>query len=305
MKKKTGKFLVSFISVAGIQLLLVVIKLLPEKLLYSLGNCLSRSYFYLAGKNRTIALRNLAAVFYDAAPATLYVIAKESFNTMGRIVLDTLRYKDFPADKLRSLIRIEGIENLESALKKGKGAIVVSAHLGSFTLVGTRLSIDGYKAAFVARHARNKKIEQIIMRFCRNVGQKIIFSRPIITCMRRCITVLSRNEVLIIEMDQNFGTEGVPINFFGHPAMVATGPIRLSLMTDAPIVPIFIVRNADGTHVIHIEPPFECCRKGEEDDDVRDNLQGVICIVERYIRQYPGQWVNWIHKQWDITGGIR
>jgi Lauroyl/myristoyl acyltransferase len=110
--------------VAGIQLLLVVIKLLPEKLLYSLGNCLSRSYFYLAGKNRTIALRNLAAVFYDAAPATLYVIAKESFNTMGRIVLDTLRYKDFPADKLRSLIRIEGIENLESALKKEKGRLL-------------------------------------------------------------------------------------------------------------------------------------------------------------------------------------
>jgi len=305
MKKKITKFLVAFISVAGMYLLTIIVKFLPRKVLYAFGSFLSRGYFYLAKKNRNIALRNLAVVFSDAEPAALYAIGRESFTTMGQIVLDSVCYKNFSPRKIRSMIRVEGIDNLTAALKKGKGVIVASAHLGSFTLVGSRLTIDGYKASFVARHARNKQIEQIIMRFCRNVGQKIIFSRPIITCMRRCMAVLSRNEVLIIEMDQNFGTEGIPVDFLGHPAMVATGPIRLSLMTDAPIVPAFIIRNPDGTHVLRIEPSYECRRKGAEDDDVRDNLQNVIAVVERYIRNYPGQWVNWIHKQWDVSGVTR
>jgi len=300
MKKKLGKLLVSIISIAGMQLLLVVVKILPPKILYALGAGLSRCYFYLARKNRMIALHNLSMVFYESAPAALYVTAQKSFRTMGQIILDTLRYKDFSPEKLRSLISVRGLENLNKALKKGKGVIIASAHLGSFTLMGARLSVDGYKTAFIARHARNKKIEQIIMRFCRNVGQKIIFSRPAVTCIRRCMMLLSRNEILIIEMDQNFGTEGISVNFLGHPAMVATGSIRLSLATGAPIVPMFIIPAQDGTHTLRIETPYECVQKGDEDADVRENLQNVIGIIEQYIRRYPGQWVNWIHKQWNV-----
>jgi KDO2-lipid IV(A) lauroyltransferase len=299
VKKKVVRFLVSFISIAGLRILLGIISILPAQAVSALGLFLSNCYFYLARKNRKTAVRNLEiALGNSLPPSSRLAIVRESFRTMGYIILDTLRYKDFNADTLRSMIRVEGIEHLETALRGGKGVIIASAHLGSFTLIGGRLAVDGYKATFVARHARNKQVEQIIMQFCRQVGQKILFTRPLLTCMRRSMTILSRNELLIIEMDQNFGTEGAKVNFFGQSAMVAAGPVKLALSTQAPIVPMVIIRESGGRHVIRIEPPYTCFVSGNQENDVRDNVQNITNIIEHYIRQYPGQWVNWIHKQW-------
>ncbi len=300
--KKIKKILVSWISVYVIRILLYILKFLPEKIVYSLGLGLSRFYFFAAIKNRKLSLRNIEIAFSGmVSKVEQKKIAYNSFLTMGNIIIDTVRFKDFSQEKMRSLIDIEGISNLENALKKGKGVIAASAHLGSFTLMGARLTLEGYKAAFVARHARNKKIEKVFMELCRGAGQKIIFNRPVLTCMRLCINVLARNEVLIIEMDQNFGTEGLEVNFFGRPAMAATGPVKLSLSTGAVIVPMFVVSLGNNRHVIKIEPQVELTKSENLEMDIKVNSQKVISVIENNIKQYPGQWVNWIHKRWEVT----
>ncbi|MFH1062574.1 MAG: lysophospholipid acyltransferase family protein [Candidatus Omnitrophota bacterium] len=301
MKKIIKKKFASVLSVVGLRLLVSTIRFLPRGITYSCGSILSRIYYICARKNRRTALMNLGSALGSAfSLSELSRIAKESFNTMGHIVLDTVRYKDFSKQQLESSIEIQGIENLEQALTKGKGVIGASAHLGSFTLMGGRLTAMGHKSTFVARHARNKRVEKIMMDFCRQAGQKVIFNRPIVTCMRRCMQVLARNNVLIIEMDQNFGTEGLEVNFFGKTAMVASGPIKLALSTQAAIVPMFIIRKPNNNHIIIIEPQVKFDISGNIATDVKVNLQKTIDIIERYIRQYPGQWVNWIHKQWEV-----
>ncbi|MBU1087836.1 MAG: hypothetical protein KKD05_10020 [Candidatus Omnitrophica bacterium] len=301
MKKIIKKKVVSLLSVLGLQVLIGTIRFSPRGIAYFVGSILSRVYYFCANKNRKIALMNLNRAMGDSfSSAELKLIAKQSFNTMGHIVLDTVRYKDFSKQQLAASIEIQGIEHLERALSKGKGVIGASAHLGSFTLMGGMLTSLGYKSTFVARHARNKRVEKIMMGFCRQAGQKVIFNRPIVTCMRRCIQTLSRNHVLIIEMDQNFGTEGLQINFFGRAAKVASGPIKLALSTKAALVPMFIVRKKDNNHILKIEPQVELDISGDMERDVKVNLQNTIDIIEKYIRQYPGQWVNWIHKQWEV-----
>lgn len=227
-------------------------------------------------------------------------IARDSFQTMGHIILDTLRFSDFSVEETKKTITIEGIENLKNALKKGKGVIAASAHLGSFTTLGFALAARGYKTSFVARHARNKGVERVIMNICRKVGQKVIFSRPVHACMRRCLKTLHQNEVLIIELDQNFGTEGMEIKFFGQPAMVASVPVKLAMNTQAAIVPMFIIRINAFKHVIRIGPEIKIKNDIDSDEQLKENLQKVNGFIENYIRKYPGQWVNWIHKPWDV-----
>ncbi|MBU4477714.1 MAG: hypothetical protein KKH34_01260 [Candidatus Omnitrophica bacterium] len=300
MKKKFVKFIASWLSVSGLQLLLLLFKVLPRGMVYPLGRMMSRIYYIGAYKNRSLALSNLAMALGDTmSEEKLKCIARESFQTMGQIILDTVYYKDLSPEKMMALVKIDGVEHLQKALERGKGVIAASAHLGSFTVLGARLGFEGYKCTFVARHARNKKIEQIIMGFCRQTGQKVIFSRPILACMRLCIKVLSRNEILVIELDQNFGTEGLDVIFFGRKAMVATGPIKLSMNTGAAVLPMFIIRNPDGTHVIKIHPQVEFSFKGDTEKDIRGNLQNIVDTIEKCIRAYPGQWVNWIHKRWE------
>ncbi len=301
MKKKVMKRFVSWFTVFGLQFLLFIIRIFPLKILYPFGNALSALYYKLAHKNRRVALSNIEKALGAGTSLNQRVrIVQESFKTMGHIILDTLRFGDLSEGKIKKAISIEGIENLQNALKKGRGVIAVSAHLGSFTIMGAGLAARGCKTAFVARHARNKGVERVIMGICRKTGQKVIFSRPVHACMRLCIKTLKRNEVLIIELDQNFGTEGVKINFFDQPAMVASGPVKLALSTQAAIVPMFIVRINAFEHVIKIEPEIKLDKYEDADIQVRENLQKVSAVIESYIRKYPGQWVNWIHKQWDV-----
>lgn len=302
MKSKFAKGFIAWFSIFGLRFLSRLMCILPVDVVYNFGRGLTFLYYRLALKNREIALNNLKIAFKGTMAQKDFIpTIKASFRTMGHIILDTLRYPELSKEKVKNSITIEGIEHLEKALKKGKGVIVASAHLGSFTIMGCRLTYEGYKTAFVARHARNKGVENIIMHFCRKIGQRIIFNRPIISCMRRCINVLGRNEILIIEFDQNFGTEGLKVNFFSHPAMVASGPIKLALSTQAAVLPMFIIRIDDFKHVLKIEPEIKLDITSDNKKDIENNLQKVVNIIEKYIREYPGQWVNWIHKQWDVS----
>jgi len=269
--------------------------------LYVWGKALSFLYYELAHKNRQIALNNIEKALGNKIPRKQrIIIARDSFQTMGHIILDTLRFSNFSVEKTKKTIKLEGIENLQKALKKGKGVIAASAHLGSFTAMGFGLAARGYKTSFVARHARNKGVEREFLSLSRKVGQKVIFSRPMHTCMRRCIKTLDSDEILIIELDQNFGTEGVEIKFFNQLAMVTSVPVKLAMSTQAAIVPMFIVRISEFKHIIKIEPEIELKRDNDSSELIRENLQKVNAVIESYIRKYPGQWVNWIHKAWDV-----
>ncbi|MCP4649328.1 MAG: lysophospholipid acyltransferase family protein [PVC group bacterium] len=299
--KKIIRIIVSWIGYFGFKFLIYVIKHLPHKIVYSCGSVLSSLYYVCARRNRQLALRNIRLALGDELSLVrLNSVVRESFKTMGQVVLDTIRFKDLPKEKIRDLIAVEGFENFKKAVEGGKGVIVVSAHMGSFSLVAKRLTIEGHKASFVARHMRDKKMEKVLVKLCREAGQKIIFNSPIVAFYRRCIRSLAKNESVIIELDQNFGTEGIPLSFFGRQAMVAPGPIVLSIRTEAPILPMFIVKKKDNTHVLKIEPAIELSFTDDADKDMRNNLQKIIDVIEAYIRRYPGQWVNWIHKRWDV-----
>jgi KDO2-lipid IV(A) lauroyltransferase len=63
------------------------------------------------------------------------------------------------------------------------------------------------------------------------------------------------------------------------------------------VVPVFIVRNRDGTHTIHIEPALEHLITGNRNEDGRALTAAFTRVIERYIRAYPEQWF-WINSRW-------
>ena len=48
-------------------------------------------------------------------------------------------------NEIESCIRVRSWHNLEDAMKKGKGVVLVTAHLGGFELVGQILAIRSVK----------------------------------------------------------------------------------------------------------------------------------------------------------------
>ena len=57
---------------------------------------------------------------------------------------------------------------------------------------------------------------------------------------------------------------------------------RLSrFRTGSPVVPVFIVRNGDGTHTIHIEPPLEHPVTGDRKEDERALTASFTKVIEQ------------------------
>jgi KDO2-lipid IV(A) lauroyltransferase len=215
---------------------------------------------------------------------------------MAKAGLELMFFMDKP-ELLKKRVEFVGRENLEAALAKGKGVILVSAHFGNFPLMLAKLSLEGYKTSGIIRYMRDVQAEKFFMAKRTQVGIKTIYSQPRKACVEGTIRALRNNELVFIPLDQNFGTGGVFVNFFGRKAATATGPVVLALRTKATVLPCFIVRQKDDTHKIILEPVLDLKEGKDYQETIIINIQRLTDIIESYIRKYPAEW-GWIHRRW-------
>ncbi|MGE5279911.1 MAG: lysophospholipid acyltransferase family protein [Deltaproteobacteria bacterium] len=272
-------------------------RVVPLSLLYGLARFMAFFGFRLARRHRAIALDSLSRAFgQEKTPAEIRAIAEECFYSMAGTAVEFFMFMRHP-ERIRRFVSIEGIENLDAALKKGCGVVAVSAHFGSFPLLLSRLAQEGYGIHSVLRHMRDPGLDRFFEQ--KRHGMKVgsVYTQPRQECVNGSLRVLRDNEILFIQLDQNFGTAGIFVDFFGEKAATATGPIIFSLRTGAPLVPMFIRRLKGPRHHIEILPPLEIDTRREKEEAVFAIVQELTGIIEQQIRRYPHEW-GWIHKRW-------
>jgi KDO2-lipid IV(A) lauroyltransferase len=145
---------------------------------------------------------------------------------------------------------------------------------------------------------RDEKLNDYFQVRRHSLGVKSIYTKPQDLCIKQSIEVLRKNEILFVQLDQHFGASGsVKVNFFNQAASTATGPVILSLRTEAVILPLFIIRQSDDTHKIVVEEPFLLEKFEDYNKTLQINIQRITDIIEKYIRKYPAEW-GWIHRRW-------
>lgn len=296
-RKKIRKSIPRFVAWAALVTCSLIIRFLPSWLLYGFARNLAAFAFLLLGKQRKIALESLETAFgKEKSAAERRKIAKDCFIYMAKSAVELLFFIDRP-QLVRGWVQISGKQHLEAALSQGRGAILVSAHFGNFPLLLAKLSLEGYKAGAIMRPMRDQRTEKFFLRKRHKFGVKTIYSQPRHTCVENTIRALRGNELILIPIDQNFGTSGVFVDFFGRKAATATGPVVLALRTKAMILPCFMVRQEDDTHKIIFEPPIDLEKTEDRKEIVLNTIQKLTYIIESYIRKYPAEW-GWIHRRW-------
>ena len=205
---------------------------------------------------------------------------------------------------MKKRVEFEGKKHLDAALSQGRGVILVSAHFGNFPLMLGKLSMEGYKTGAIMRPMRDNRAEKFFIEKRRKFKIRTIYSQPRQACVENTIKALRNNEIVFIPIDQNFGTGGVFVNFFGKKAATATGPVVLALRTKAMILPCFIVRQKDDTHKIIFEPPIDLEKDRLRKGIIIDTTQRLTDIIEAYIRIYPAEW-GWIHRRWKSKPNLK
>jgi KDO2-lipid IV(A) lauroyltransferase len=288
-KRRLGRY--------GLYFGFLIIRICSEKSVYRFADFAAKLGFVIAGKQRKNALESLTIAFgNEKEKKEIQQIAKASFEYMAKGGLELFYLIQHP-EIIKQKVSFVGKENLEKALAEGKGAICVSAHFGNFPLMICKFAREGYKTNCIMRNMRDQQVEDIFQEKRTKLGIRTIYSKPRPQCVSESIAALRNNELLFIQLDQNFGSGGVFVDFFGTKAATATGPVVFALRTDAPIIPVFIIRNKDNTHRIIIEPPFHLEKKTMSEETIEANIARITKIIEGYIRKYPEEW-GWIHRRW-------
>ena len=301
-KKKIKKFFSRFLGWLGIHLVTFVVRVIPVSWLYGFARGIARLAYTFAGKQRKIALESLSMAFAkERSQQDIEKIARDCFSYMSKSAVELMFLMDKP-EVLKKVVGFEKKENLDKALAKGKGVILVSAHFGNFPLLLARLSLEGYPASGIMRPMRDEKVEKIFQKKRERFKVKTIYSQPRNVCVDTTIKTLRNNEIVFIPIDQNFGTAGVFVDFFGKKAATATGPVIFAQRTKASLVPCFILRQSDDTHKIVFEPEIPLEEGDSPQETIVLNIQKLTNVIEAYIRKYPAEW-GWIHRRWKSTPG--
>jgi KDO2-lipid IV(A) lauroyltransferase len=160
-----------------------------------------------------------------------------------------------------------------------------------------RLAVEGYKSAGIMRPMRDLRVEKLFLKKRQKFGVKTIYSQPRDACVNNTIQSLRNNELVFIPIDQNFGTSGIFVNFFGRKAATATGPVIFAQRTGAVLIPCFILRQEDDRHKIVFGPALDLKKGNSPQETILINIQRLTDIIESYIRKYPAEW-GWIHRRW-------
>ena len=95
------------------------------------------------------------------------------------------------------------------------------------------------------------------------------------------------------------GADGIPVDFFGHPAGTFKSLAVLALSTGAPVIPASSWREPDGTHVLRFEEPLPLIECEDVGEAIRRNTRAYNAALERMLLRHPEQWI-WMHRRWKL-----
>jgi len=260
----------------------------------ALANRLARVYARMLDlalpRLRRVADRNLRMALPELNAARRQEIADGVFRSIARLLVAFAKFPAIRRDTVRQWIRCEGLEYVEAALRRGRGVLFATAHLGNWELSAYAYALLAAPMDVVVRPLDNPRIDQLVERRRGLSGNRAIGKREY---ARAILKALAGNRAVGILVDQNSAADaGVFVDFFGVKACAGAGFVKLAARSGAAVIPGFAVwEEAEKRYLLRFRPPVEIT------GDVARDTQAVQSEIERAIRDHPDQWL-WIHRRW-------
>ncbi len=280
----------------------LLVRLTPRRLLLGLFQGLGDLAYRLFRGYRERSARNVEAALGKQLAGGSAAVVRGSLRSFFRSFAEVgfAVESDLPA--IRAEIPAAGLEHLHAALAKRQGVIVLSAHIGNFLMLGTRLAAEGLPVHVLINHPRGGSVGDLWDRYREKVGQKTIHSRPRKEAFRELTEVLRQNGITVVIADEFRSGSGVQVSFFGRTVTARRGPATLALRTGAAVVPAALLHDEDGRLRLEVEPEIDLCRTGDVKADVAENTRRMTQWLEKAVAAHPDQW-NWLGVRWQETGG--
>ena len=270
---------------------------IPIRINLWLGRRIGSIAFFVNKKRRMIAYANLKAAFAkEKSPQELRAITRNVYINLVQSFAEILSLTKVNKSYVNKYVEVVNMHRIENAGKSGKGTVLLTAHFGDWELSSLVSAMKGFPITVLAREQKMKRLNGLLNRLRESKGCKVV-SKGIST--KLIFRELYGNNMVGILSDQDAGRNGTFVNFFGRPTSAHIGPFEIAKHTGAIILPNFIVRTKGPFHKLYLEDYIET-KDVETREGLKDSLQRYMSLLEKYIRQYPDQWL-WLHKRWKST----
>jgi KDO2-lipid IV(A) lauroyltransferase len=249
-----------------------------------------------------LALDNLAHAFPEKSDAERKSIAREMWHNMGLLAaeyvyLDQLFDYDPESNKDgRIEVSDEAREIFTQLRGENERCIFFTGHTGNFELLPICAATFGMEVTALFRPPNNPYIaKKVLAQRTTTMGGLVPSKAGAAWALSRA---LDNGKSVGVLVDQKF-QRGRLGTFFGQP--VRTNPLLPKLLRqhECPVHPARCVRLPGNRFRLELEPALEIPREANGKIDIDATCQQLNDTVERWVREYPGQWM-WFHRRWKL-----
>ncbi|MGO9831704.1 MAG: glycosyltransferase [Myxococcaceae bacterium] len=194
-----------------------------------------------------------------------------------------------------------GIDHIRAAAANGRGAILLTAHVGNWEVAAELLGEAGKKLAVVAYRGDHEKLTRY-MDQAQGPRPRIIDVGSDMFSSLEMLRSLREGTVLAVQGDRPMDRHVVRLPFLGREAPFPVGPFLLAALSGAPLIATFSVQVAPATYHFFAEPPARLSFRSDQtrDAQLRTWVQQYVAQLEALVRRYPYQWFNF-YEFWDAA----
>ena len=260
-----------------------------------LGAFVGRTAWSLLGRRRQIAIDNVARALGpmpQGEPAE--AIARRAVEQLGRTFVEFLALPAHSRESLLARIEFTGFDPARQWIEEGKGAVFLTGHFGNWELFGAAFGWTYAPLHYVLPRQTNPASDAYFNEIRRHLG---ITSHVIEDGMLAPMRAVRRGAFLGMLGDQDARKIGIHVPFFGRPASTLTGPARLAIAANVPILIGMMERVGRGRFRAWVVRILEPSPGADEHAEIERLTREVNAAFEEVIRARPDHWY-WIHRRW-------
>ena len=278
------KYWLTWVGIAvlrGIELLPFPMQRMVATALGTLIRHMPLKYVRIAECNIELCLPHLTALERNA-------LLEQHCRSLGMALCETAMTWWSSDERVNGLAEVQGMEHLQAAFAKGRGAILIGGHFTTIE-IATRILGTVVPMNVVYRPTKNALLSHIMHTSFGRHGKPIRHDD-----IRSMIRALKHNEAVWYAPDQSYRNKGAAmVDFFGIPAATTTATSRLAKISGAAVLTYFPERlpNGAGYRVV-IGPAFE----NFPSDDVVHDVERFNALLQAQILKVPEQYL-WMHRR--------
>jgi len=280
----------------GFKLITALADFLPRRVQYWISHRVADLHYMLDRRANRAVKANLRVILgEDASDAAIRAEARWVFRSFGMYLCEFFGHRRFGKRFVDEHVVVQGRENLDAALKAGRGAIFCSGHYSNWELGGTIVAHMGYPLWAVVQMHADPRTNAMFVAQREAMGINVVHSE---TGAVAVLKALRRNETVALIADRPTGGPVVGVTLFGRRTYLPQGPWRIAVASGAALLPTFVYRRFNNQYTMEIAPALIIPAEGSREERMAALAQSWALCLEARLKADPSQWATF-YRVWD------